>query len=156
MRRSLPLLLCLVAALVCASPALAGKAKTTATKTTTTMATTTTTTASAPAQLFGFNDNAVAFGQLTAAADATLAKSAGATVSRVTFDWRWAEPTQGNWKLSQYDAIYKPTSPRASSRSSSWRSRRSGPGPTRATAPRSPSRAATRRAPPTSTHGALS
>src|SRR4051812_34356102 len=56
---------------------------------------------------FGFSDQAVMGKQLTATDDAALAARAGATTSRVTFDWRWAEPTQGDWRLSSYDAIYK-------------------------------------------------
>ena len=56
--------------------------------------------------LFGFNDNGVSFGQLTAPVSAQLASQAGAGVSRITFDWRWAEPTQGVWHLATYDAIY--------------------------------------------------
>src|SRR5437764_14041519 len=56
--------------------------------------------------LFGFNDNSVGFGQLTAPVDAGLAAQAGANVSRVQFDWRYAEASQGLWNLGQYDAIY--------------------------------------------------
>lgn len=56
---------------------------------------------------FGFNDNAAAFGLLSATKDAQLASQAGANSSRITFDWRSAEPTPGNWQLAKYDAIYK-------------------------------------------------
>src|SRR3954468_7576601 len=85
------------------------------TPTTTTTTTTTTdpvipTTTASPtnpaAQLFGFNDNAVGMGQITPIEDATLAAQAGATTSRVTFDWRYAEASPGVWNLGQYDAIY--------------------------------------------------
>src|SRR4051812_4370761 len=54
----------------------------------------------------GFSDQAVLGNQINATDDAALAARAGATTSRVTFDWRWAEPTQGDWKLATYDAIY--------------------------------------------------
>ena len=56
--------------------------------------------------LFGFNDNAYAWGQLTAGADATLAQGAGATTSRIVFDWRWAQPSPSQLNLAKYDAIY--------------------------------------------------
>jgi len=55
---------------------------------------------------FGFNDNAVAQGVATPAQDALFAQEAGATVERVTFDWRWAEPQPGVYNLSMYDSIY--------------------------------------------------
>src|SRR4051812_25868213 len=57
--------------------------------------------------LFGFNDNAVRAGQLSAPADADLAARAGANLTRVGFDWRYAEPSPGHYELSDYDAIYK-------------------------------------------------
>ncbi|MDQ1494472.1 MAG: polysaccharide biosynthesis protein PslG, partial [Actinomycetota bacterium] len=79
---------------------------TTTTPTTTDTTPTSTTAAPAPSTYFGFNDNAVGFGQTTAATDASLAAQIGANTSRVTLDWRYAEPTQGTWKLSSYDAIY--------------------------------------------------
>src|SRR4051794_20239189 len=59
------------------------------------------------APIFGFNDNSVLQGQLSATQSATLASQAGATASRHMFDWRWNEPQQGNWKLSTPDAQYK-------------------------------------------------
>src|SRR4051812_29092280 len=62
---------------------------------------------SAGAATFGFNDNAIAWGQLTATRDAALAKAAGASTTRITFDWRWAEQTKGLFQMSTYDAIYK-------------------------------------------------
>ena len=67
-------------------------------------------TATASAQttkLFGFNDNSVLAGQLTASKDAQLASQIGATAARMTFDWRWAEPAPGVWDLTKYDAFYK-------------------------------------------------
>ena len=54
----------------------------------------------------GFNDNAVAQGVVSADTDADLAKGAGATVERVTFNWRWAEPNPGEYHLDMYDRIY--------------------------------------------------
>jgi polysaccharide biosynthesis protein PslG len=61
----------------------------------------------APAQIpFGFNDNAVAQGLVTPQQDAQLASEGGATVERVTFDWRWVEPHQGQFNFGMYDRIY--------------------------------------------------
>lgn len=57
-------------------------------------------------RLFGFNDNAVRYGQVSAAQDAELAAGAGANVERVTLDWRWLQPTPGQWNWQSYDAIY--------------------------------------------------
>jgi len=65
-----------------------------------------TTTLAAPSQYFGFNDNAVAQNGITPLADAAVAGQIGANVSRVTFDWRYAEKTQGTWDFGRYDAIY--------------------------------------------------
>src|SRR4051794_21757035 len=59
----------------------------------------------APA-LFGFNDNSVSWGQLAAPASAALAARAGAGVSRLHFDWRYAEPRPGLWNLAATDAVY--------------------------------------------------
>jgi hypothetical protein len=56
--------------------------------------------------LFGFNDNAVRAGQLSAPADADLAAREGANLTRVTFDWRYAEPSPGRYDVAAYDAIY--------------------------------------------------
>src|SRR4051812_43740015 len=56
--------------------------------------------------LFGYNDNAVRAGQLSAQADADLASRAGANLTRVGFDWRYAEPSPGHYDLADYDAIY--------------------------------------------------
>jgi len=58
-------------------------------------------------KLFGFNDNTVLSGQLTAAKDAQLASQIGVTAQRMTFDWRWAEPQPGVWDLARYDAFYE-------------------------------------------------
>jgi len=113
MPRSIAALLTTLALLAFGSgTAVAGKgsnAKTTAS--TTAVATTTSTSTPpadppAPVQYFGFNDNAVGFGQVTPLVDADLASQAGATASRITFDWRYAEPTQGTWNIGNYDAIY--------------------------------------------------
>ena len=58
------------------------------------------------APLFGFNDSAVIWNQLSASADAKLAAGAGAGTTRITVDWRWAEATPGVWNLATYDAMY--------------------------------------------------
>ena len=57
-------------------------------------------------KLFGFNDNAALFGLTSATTDTQLASQAGASVHRVMFDWRWAEPQPGVWDFAKYDAIY--------------------------------------------------
>lgn len=54
----------------------------------------------------GFNDNAVRAGQLGAAQDAALTESVGAGITRLTFDWRYAEPRPGEFHLEDYDRIY--------------------------------------------------
>jgi hypothetical protein len=56
--------------------------------------------------LFGFNDNSVRAGQVDAATSARLAAAAGANVTRLTFDWRYAERTPGAYDFAEYDAIY--------------------------------------------------
>jgi hypothetical protein len=56
--------------------------------------------------LFGFNDNSVRQGLTTPAAAADLAAGAGANATRLTVDWRWAEPAPGDLRLASYDAIY--------------------------------------------------
>jgi polysaccharide biosynthesis protein PslG len=56
--------------------------------------------------LFGFNDNAVRGGALSAGADAELSATVGANVTRLTFDWRWVEPRKGELELGAYDEIY--------------------------------------------------
>ena len=58
------------------------------------------------APVFGFNDSAVIWNQLSAPADAKLAAAAGAGTTRITVDWRWAEATPGVWNLATYDAMY--------------------------------------------------
>ena len=55
---------------------------------------------------FGFNDNAVAQGLLTPAADARLAKRAGANASRITLDWRYIERRPGQYDFRFYDRLY--------------------------------------------------
>jgi hypothetical protein len=60
-----------------------------------------------PAPLFGFNDNAVVRDQASAAQDAELNAGLGADVVRVTVDWRWAERHPDDYRLADYDAIYR-------------------------------------------------
>jgi hypothetical protein len=55
--------------------------------------------------LFGFNDNAIRAGQLTGKQDATLSAKAGANISRVVFDWRWAEQAKNHYDFAPYDAV---------------------------------------------------
>ncbi len=57
--------------------------------------------------LVGFNDNGVVQGVVDAATDAQLTQRVGATVTRLGFDWRWAEPSPGEYHLSMYDDIYR-------------------------------------------------
>ncbi len=57
--------------------------------------------------LFGFNDNAVRAGLMSAADDAALTQRVGADVHRLTLDWRWLEPTRGNFNWGAYDEIYR-------------------------------------------------
>lgn len=59
-----------------------------------------------PAVGFGFNDNAVAQGLVSAPADAALESEAGANTVRVTFDWEYAELKPGQYQLGIYDQIY--------------------------------------------------
>src|SRR4051812_43934936 len=99
MTRTASILSALALFFLAAAPAFAGKPSKN-----TPAPTPTTTTTTGP--LFGFNDNGVAFGQLSATTDALLAGQDGATTSRITFDWRYAEAAQGVWNLAQYDAIY--------------------------------------------------
>jgi hypothetical protein len=63
--------------------------------------------ASGPRKLFGFNDNAVRAGLLTAERDAQLTTEVGADLHRLTFDWRWVEPQKGTLRLEAYDEIYR-------------------------------------------------
>ena len=65
-----------------------------------------TTASAATSMALGFSDQSVNGGQLSAADSAALASRAGVTSSRVTFDWRWAQPDPGTWRLAPYDAIY--------------------------------------------------
>jgi hypothetical protein len=55
----------------------------------------------------GFNDNAVHMNQVDAATDARLTSQVGARITRITFDWRWAEPRPGELHLAEYDALYQ-------------------------------------------------
>jgi hypothetical protein len=57
--------------------------------------------------LLGFNDNSVRAGQVDAPTAARLAEGVGAGLDRVTFDWRYAEPTVDHYVLGDYDAIYR-------------------------------------------------
>lgn len=56
--------------------------------------------------LFGFNDNAVRAGQVSAAEDARLTAAVGGEVSRLTFDWRYAEREPDVYDFREYDEIY--------------------------------------------------
>jgi Cellulase (glycosyl hydrolase family 5) len=60
-----------------------------------------------PAPLFGFNDNAIRAGLISAADDAELTDRVGANVHRLGFDWRWVEPTPGEYHWDAYDEIYR-------------------------------------------------
>ena len=57
--------------------------------------------------LFGFNDNAIRAGQMSAADDAVLTQRVGADVHRLTLDWRWLEPQRGHFNWAAYDEIYR-------------------------------------------------
>lgn len=46
---------------------------------------------------------------MSPAVGAELAKRAGATVDRVTLDWRWAEAREDVYRLEVYDEIYRET-----------------------------------------------
>ena len=59
-----------------------------------------------PAPLFGYNDNAVRAGRISAEADAQLTQRSGANITRLTFDWRWVEPQRGQRRFAKYDEIY--------------------------------------------------
>jgi polysaccharide biosynthesis protein PslG len=122
MRSPLTLLAAVLAALLCAAPALAGKPKRTD-KTTTT--TTTTTTVAAPTVTrtvplrtdgripMGFNEdyslNRIWADSATAtpwiAADADASAAAGATVSRTPLYWKGVQPAKGTWNWGTYDRI---------------------------------------------------
>jgi hypothetical protein len=121
MRSPIALIAAVLAALLCAVPALAGKPKRTATTTTTT----TKTALAAPAVTptvplrsdgripIGFNedysltriwaDSATATPWVNADADAAAA--AGATVSRTPLYWRGVQPTKDAWNWGTYDRI---------------------------------------------------
>src|SRR5436309_994901 len=99
MRRFSPVLVSLLLLALGGTPAFAGKVSTRKGTTTSTTTTTTTTTPNpvSAGTYFGFNDNSVGLGQLTAAGSASLASQGGATTSRVAFDWRYAEASPGQW-----------------------------------------------------------
>jgi polysaccharide biosynthesis protein PslG len=61
----------------------------------------------AHAPLYGFTDNSVGAGQLSAAAAAELNRQAGAEVVRLTLDWRWLEPFEGDYRWAPYDEMYR-------------------------------------------------
>ncbi len=56
---------------------------------------------------FGFNDNAIRAGLISAADDAALTQRVGADVHRLTLDWRWLEPLRGKFNWTAYDEIYR-------------------------------------------------
>ena len=58
------------------------------------------------APLFGFNDGGVAFNQISATADAKLAKGAGSTADNIVVSWRDVEGTKGKYSFGMYDEIY--------------------------------------------------
>jgi polysaccharide biosynthesis protein PslG len=60
----------------------------------------------AASPLFGFDDNAVQWGQVSASDYARYATQAGATTARITVDWFYVQPTPDHWIWDQYDAIY--------------------------------------------------
>lgn len=57
--------------------------------------------------LFGFNDNAIRAGLISASDDAKLTQRVGADVHRLGMDWRWLEPQPGKFNWSAYDDIYR-------------------------------------------------
>ena len=62
--------------------------------------------AAAQEKWFGYNDNSVVSGNLTAIEDARMLARAGARAARMTVDWSRVEPTRGNVYLQQYDEIF--------------------------------------------------
>src|SRR4051794_10295611 len=134
MRSPITFIAALLAALLCAVPALAGKphrASTTTTSNTTSTTTSTTTVAAAPAPApaptvnrtvplrtdgqipIGFNEDysltRIWADSATAtpwvAADADASAAAGATVSRTPLYWKGVQPTQSAWNWGTYDRI---------------------------------------------------
>lgn len=59
----------------------------------------------ARAVMFGFNDNGVAQEVVSAPDDARLLAGTGAGLHRMTFNWRYAEPTPGRFQFDLYDRI---------------------------------------------------
>jgi hypothetical protein len=125
MRSPIIVLAAVLAALLCAVPALAGKHKPRTTTTTTTATTSTTATVAAPTVArtvplrtdgripMGFNEDysltRIWANSATAdpwvAADADASVAAGATVSRTPLYWRGVQPTKDAWNWGTYDRI---------------------------------------------------
>ncbi len=55
----------------------------------------------------GFNDNAIRGGETTAEEQAKLTESVGAGIHSLTLDWRFAEPSRGDFRFADYDRIYR-------------------------------------------------
>jgi hypothetical protein len=62
--------------------------------------------ASAAPRYRGYSEHTVAANQLDAGTAAFLSAWGGANVARVTFDWRWAEPSRNRYDFRDYDRIY--------------------------------------------------
>lgn len=56
--------------------------------------------------LFGFNDQSLNYKVAGPAEDAALSYRAGASVARITFDWRFAEPARDKYRFADYDRLY--------------------------------------------------
>ena len=56
---------------------------------------------------FGFNDNSVRAGEAKPEQSAALTRRVGGRISRLTLDWRQAEPRPGRYELREYDRIYR-------------------------------------------------
>jgi hypothetical protein len=54
----------------------------------------------------GFSENAVVGGYASADQAADLSAKAGASIARVMFDWRWAEPYEDDYRFKAYDKVY--------------------------------------------------
>jgi hypothetical protein len=57
--------------------------------------------------LFGYNDQSVNYRVAPAAVDAALSARAGASVVRITLDWRYAEPQPGDYRFAAWDVLYR-------------------------------------------------
>jgi hypothetical protein len=64
------------------------------------------TAAPAAVPFFGFNDNSVARGELTAGQDAALLARTGANSARISIEWDWVQRTRGPLQLGGYDQHY--------------------------------------------------